>query len=85
MKDETKELLIGFIAYYNSIGTESDPGFKEFESLVQHASRILEREAGKNCDASSECIDPFEIDFIGMDGQDYGGFPELPMKREEDW
>jgi hypothetical protein len=75
MNDEVKEILIDVIDYYNTIGTESDPGFHTFERVVQRASKALKRHTkesrtGKN----SVDVDPF------------GVTDEFPIyKLEDEW
>lgn len=63
--DETKEILIDLVDYYCRMGTKLDPGIGVFESVVQRASKALERHAavapkseeGKR----SGDVDPFAI------------------------
>ncbi len=75
MTDETKEILIGFIDYYNAMGTENDPGIRKFERLVQRASKELERYAKvPESRKTSADIDPFAVT---------GDFPTY--KLEEEW
>ena len=45
MNDEVKEILIDLIDYYNTVGTESDPGINTFETVAKRASKALERHA----------------------------------------
>jgi hypothetical protein len=77
MNDETKEILIAVVDYYNAMGTENDPGIRAFESVVQRASKVLEnhtkdiREDNKN---NSSDVDPFSIT---------GEFPAY--KLEDEW
>ena len=63
MNDETKEILIDLIDYWNTMGTESDPGMEAFCSVVQRASKALERNAKGsregNEDKKSVDVDPF--------------------------
>jgi len=79
MNDEVKEILIDLVEYYSAIGTENDPGIQAFESVAQRASKALERYATNNNKKSVD-VDPF----IGYDGQQYGGFPEAPIKHEDE-
>ena len=75
MTDETKEILIGFIDYYNAMGTENDPGIRKFERLVQRASKELERHTkAKRSNRNSADVDPF-----GDTGE------HLVYKSEEEW
>lgn len=65
LNDETKEILIDLIGYYNVIGTEDDPGFVPFADIVHRASKALERHA-KGTDTNKEDkkstdIDPYEL------------------------
>ena len=78
MNDETKEILIAVVDYYNTMGTENDPGIVAFENIVQRASKALERHAkdireGTNNIASAD-VDPFAIT---------GEFPAY--KLEDEW
>lgn len=64
MNNNVKEVLIDLIDYWNTMGTESDPGIEAFCSVVQRASRELELESKKNCEGTknnSVGIDPFEV------------------------
>ena len=64
MNDEVKEILIGFVEYYNAIGTEDDPGMTVFENLAVRASKALERYAAehkKGVSHRSSDVDPFGI------------------------
>ena len=65
MDDETKELLIDLIDYWNTMGTENDPGMEAFCSVVQRASKALERLAAPTPkseeDKRSGDVDPFAI------------------------
>lgn len=45
MNNEVKEILVDLIDYYNTIGTEDDPGFKSFTDIVNRSSKMLERNA----------------------------------------
>ena len=64
MNDETKEILIDLIGYYNVIGTDDDPGFVPFGDIVHRASKALERHAleqnGSDTQRSSD-VDPFSM------------------------
>jgi len=57
MNNEVKEILSDLIDYWNTMGTESDPGIEAFCSVVQRASKVLER--NRNTDVVR--IDPFDI------------------------
>jgi hypothetical protein len=65
MNNNVKEVLIDLIDYWNTMGTESDPGIEAFCSVVQRASRELELESKKNrkkrTKNTSISIDPFEV------------------------
>ena len=93
MNDEVKEILIDLVEYYNAIGSEDDPGIGVFENVVQRASKVLQAcatNAGENKQDNTKSvdIDPFSFDVIGgyggYAGQEYGGFPEAPMKMEDE-
>ena len=77
MDDETKEILIDVINYYNTMGTESDPGIHTFEHIAQRASKVLEnhaKEIRENNDINSSDVDPFSTT------------DEFPMyKLEDEW
>ena len=60
--------------------------YKSYENIRSSAANILERLNHNN--SSSTGIDPFgieDIDSPSYDGQAYGGFPEAPMKHENDF
>jgi len=62
MTDETKEILIGVIDYYNVMGTEKDPGIERFQDLVKRASQVLMRNTQKlSGEKRSADVDPFAI------------------------
>ena len=62
MTDETKEILIGVVDYYNAMGTEKDPGIERLQDLVQRASKVLMCNAQKSSgEKSSADVDPFAI------------------------
>ena len=66
MNDETKEILIAVVDYYNAMGTENDPGIRVFESIAQRASNALENHAKENREGTknntnSADVDPFAI------------------------
>ena len=77
MNDEIKEILIDLVDYYNTMGTESDPGIRAFESVANRASKTLERfalELGEGKQINSADIDPFATT---------GEFEVY--KREDEW
>ena len=79
MNDETKEVLIDLIDYYNTMGTESDPGIHTFEHVVQRASKALERHARNNSEDNknkSANVDPFAFPVDDV---------EPIMKPEGEW
>lgn len=81
MNDETKEILIDLIDYWNTMGTESDPGMEAFCSVVQRASKTLERHAEEQkiqATKRSSDIDPFAMDVVGNQEQ-------FTLKLESDW
>ena len=87
MNDEVKEILIDLIDYYNTVGTESDPGINTFETVAKRASKALERHARDSFESSrnnSSDVDPFAMDVVGYSGQEYGGFPEPHIVAPED-
>jgi hypothetical protein len=61
MNNNVKEVLIDLIDYWNALGTESDPGMEAFCSVVQRASRELERQSKEGTKYNSVDIDPFEL------------------------
>jgi hypothetical protein len=61
MNNNVKEVLIDLIDYWNTMGTESDPGMEAFCSVVQRASRELELESKEDTKNNSVDIDPFEV------------------------
>jgi len=75
MNDEVKEILIDLIDYWNTMGTESDPGIEAFHSVVQRASKALERHANPTKQVTRD-VDPFKA---------YDEFPDDVLKFEEDW
>ena len=75
MNEQTKEILIDLINYYNTMGTESDPGIHTFEHIVQRASRALATHVDTTRKGkSSGDVDPF------------GTTAEFPAyKLEDEW
>jgi len=71
MNDETKEILIDLIEYYNKIGTNDDPGIKVFENIAQRSSKALERHVS-NTRKNSADVNPYAINV------------EAPIKHEEE-
>ena len=61
MNDETKEVLIDLIDYWNALGTENDSGMEAFCSVVQRASQALELYSKEDTKNNSVDIDPFEV------------------------
>ena len=59
---EIKEILIDLVDYWNTMGTESDPGFEVIASITQRASKVLEQDTKENLtDKKSADVDPFGI------------------------
>ena len=77
MNDETKEILIDLIEYYNAMGTEDDPGIHVLEDVVKRSARVLEKKTRKS-QKSSGRVDPFAMDVVGSPKQ-------LPLKLENEW
>jgi hypothetical protein len=78
MNDETKEILIDLVDYYCRMGTKIDPGISVLESVVQRASKALEREAAEQKlrgNRRSSDVDPFAMDVVGY----------RKMKHENDY
>ncbi len=89
MNDETKEILIDLVDYYNTVGTPSDPGIGVFEHIAQRASRALKRHAKQTDEGkqiNSADVDPFEhvssLESISKHGYEKGF--EL-YKLEDEW
>lgn len=61
MNNNVKEVLIDLIDYWNTMGTESDPGIEAFCSVVQRASRELVLQSREDTKNNSVDIDPFEL------------------------
>ena len=83
MNDETKEILIAVVDYYNAMGTENDPGIRVFESIVQRASNALESHAKENREDNknnSADVDPFDNTVAELGP---GTFPVY--KLEDEW
>tara|TARA_R100000008_G_scaffold66975_1_gene44038 strand:+ start:8060 stop:8266 length:207 start_codon:yes stop_codon:yes gene_type:complete len=57
MNDETRSILLDLIDYYNTMGTEKDPGICVFEDIVKRASKLLSR----NQSTGTVRIDPFDM------------------------
>ena len=75
MNDEVKEILIDLINYYNTMGTENDPGIQTFERVAHRASRALKNDAnGQSANKNSADVDPFGT---------AGAFPAY--KLEDEW
>jgi hypothetical protein len=74
MNNDVKEVLIDLIDYWNTLGTEDNPGMEALCSVVQRASKALDQHAkGTNTDKEdkkSADIDPYEL---------------LTHKLEEEW
>jgi hypothetical protein len=77
MNDEVKEILIDLIDYYNTMGTESDPGVGTFEHVAKRASKAL-REHHENSRKRSADVDPFAMDVLGNTKQ-------IKLKFEDEW
>tara|TARA_R110002110_G_scaffold331989_2_gene543029 strand:- start:245 stop:466 length:222 start_codon:yes stop_codon:yes gene_type:complete len=63
MNDELKETLIDLVDYWNTMGTESDPGIEALQSVVQRASKALEsetKETREDTKNNSMHIDPYD-------------------------
>ena len=61
--NNVKEILIDLIDYWNTMGTESDPGIEAFCSVVQRASKVLENDAKETLEDNknnSVHIDPYD-------------------------
>ena len=81
MNDDVKEILIDFINYYNTMGTESDPGVDAFQHTVKRATSALKRHAEEEkirTKKRSSDIDPFAMDVVGNQEQ-------FTLKLESDW
>ena len=80
MNDEVKEILIDLVDYWNTTGTESDPGIEAFQSVVQRASKALERDTKESREGKEDKknidVNPF---------REYDEFPDSIIKTEEDW
>jgi hypothetical protein len=75
MNDEVKEIMIDLINYYNTMGTESDPGIQAFQNVARRASNVLEQHVRETrTEKSSADVDPFAIT---------GEFPIY--KLEDEW
>lgn len=64
MQSEVKEILIDLINYWNTMGTQSDPGIEAFQSVAQRASKALERDAIAQRLGSAD-VDPYSFDVVG--------------------
>ena len=91
MNDNVKNILRDLICYCNDVPTENSPSAKLLEGLSQRAARELMLETmkthaeTKSDDENPQGVDPFSMENPQYSGQEYGGFPEPPMKHEEDW
>ena len=82
MNDEVKELLIDLIDYYNTMGTESDPGITAFESVARRASKALERHA-KEKREDKQNKSELPLNYI-PDPFEHPGHPSS-YKSEDEW
>ena len=64
LQSEVKEILIDLVNYYNTMGTQSDPGIEAFQSVAQRASKALERDAANKRLGSAD-VDPYSFDVVG--------------------
>ena len=81
MNDDVKEILIDFINYYNTMGTESSPGIDAYQHTIRRATNALKRHAEEQkaeARKRSSDIDPFAMDVVGNQEQ-------FTLKLESDW